>query len=126
MELLFSQDKNPFIISNFAHPLFDDDEVRRLNELTSPVEVVATTTAAAATAHHQQQPLVPIYTFTARDDRKLFPVENRFLVGHMQDLHALSSYISNWAPNEFLEVKSQLYKLIYVKLIFPFTYIGCV
>lgn len=124
MELFFSQAKNSFIISNFAHPLFDDD-VRRLNEVTSPVEVVATTTAAAM-AHHQQQPLVPIYTFTARDDRKLFPVENRFLVGHMQDLHALSSYISNWAPNEFLEVKSQLYKLIYVKLIFPFTYIGCV
>lgn len=49
-------------------------------------------------------PLVPIYTFTARTDKDMFPVENRYLDGHLQDFNALSAYLSNWAPNEFLEV----------------------
>lgn len=49
-------------------------------------------------------PLNPIYTFTVREDKNMFPVENRYLDGHLQDFNALSSYISNWAPNEFLEV----------------------
>lgn len=51
-------------------------------------------------------PLIPIYTFTVRDDKNMFPVENRYLDGHLQDFNALSSYISNWAPNEFLEVSA--------------------
>lgn len=49
-------------------------------------------------------PLVPIYTFTARSDKNMFPVENRYLDGHLQDFNALSSYLSNWASEEFLEV----------------------
>lgn len=57
-------------------------------------------------------PLVPIYTFTVRDDKNMFPVENRYLDGHLQDFNALSSYISNWAPNEFLEV-SAIYSVTY-------------
>lgn len=50
-------------------------------------------------------PVTPMYTFTVRDDKQTFPVENRYLDGHLQDFNALSAYISNWASNDFLEVK---------------------
>lgn len=50
-------------------------------------------------------PVTPMYTFTARDDKQMFPVENRYLDGHLQDFNALCAYISNWSGNDFLEVR---------------------
>lgn len=49
-------------------------------------------------------PLVPIHTFTVRDDRAPFPIENRYLDGHVQDFNALSVYLSQWSADEFLAV----------------------
>jgi len=59
-------------------------------------------------------PLVPIYTFTARDNKDMFPIENRYIDGHLQDFNALSAYISKWAPNEFLEAVSDFHLLLYL------------
>lgn len=63
-------------------------------------------------------PVTPLYTFTVRDDKRMFPVENRYLDGHLQDFNALSAYISNWSNNDFLEVKVLLlfHKLAYLIL----------
>lgn len=59
-------------------------------------------------------PLTPIYTFTARETKEMFPVENRFIDGQLQDFNALSAYISKWAPNEFLEAISDFHLLLYL------------
>ncbi|XP_031638747.1 nuclear protein localization protein 4 homolog isoform X3 [Contarinia nasturtii] len=59
-------------------------------------------------------PLTPIYTFTARDTKDMFPVENRYIDGQLQDFNALSAYISKWEPNEFLEAISDFHLLLYL------------
>lgn len=59
-------------------------------------------------------PLQPIYTFTARETKEMFPVENRYIDGQLQDFNALSVYISKWAPNEFLEAISDFHLLLYL------------
>lgn len=59
-------------------------------------------------------PLVPIYTFTASDTKQMFPVENRYIDGQLQDFNTLSAYISKWAPNEFLEAISDFHLLLYL------------
>lgn len=59
-------------------------------------------------------PVAPMYTFTARDDKQMFPVENRYLDGHLQDFNALCAYISNWSSNDFLEAVSDFHLLLYL------------
>lgn len=59
-------------------------------------------------------PRTPIYNFTARDDRKNFPVENRLLDGQLQDFHSLSQYLAQWKPEEFLEAVSDFHLLCYL------------
>ncbi|XP_055902406.1 nuclear protein localization protein 4 homolog [Eupeodes corollae] len=59
-------------------------------------------------------PLQPQYTFTRCDKKKPFPVENRYLDGHLQNLYALSSYLSFWKDSEFLEAVSDFHLLIYL------------
>ncbi|XP_059611654.1 nuclear protein localization protein 4 homolog isoform X2 [Phlebotomus argentipes] len=59
-------------------------------------------------------PLVPTFTFTVRDDKRPFPVENRLLDGHLQDFPALSSYLSQWRPEEFLDAVSDFHLLVYL------------
>ncbi|KAJ6634631.1 Nuclear protein localization protein 4 like [Pseudolycoriella hygida] len=59
-------------------------------------------------------PVTPMFTFTVRDDKQMFPVENRYLDGHLQDFNALSTYISNWANNDFLEAVSDFHLLLYL------------
>lgn len=59
-------------------------------------------------------PLTPTYTFTVRGDRRAFPVENRPLDGHLQDFHALSSYLSQWNGQEFPEAMSDFHLLVYL------------
>lgn len=44
----------------------------------------------------------------------MFPVENRYIDGQLQDFNALSAYISKWAPNEFLEAISDFHLLLYL------------
>ncbi|XP_062122445.1 nuclear protein localization protein 4 homolog isoform X2 [Drosophila sulfurigaster albostrigata] len=59
-------------------------------------------------------PLQPQYTFTEYDKRQAFPIENRYIDGHLQDFNALSSYLSAWANEEFLEAISDFHLLIYL------------
>lgn len=50
-------------------------------------------------------PLVPIYTFPARDHH--FPVENRLIDGHLQDFAALHSYMQKFRSQDFLTVRTE-------------------
>ncbi|XP_030562115.1 nuclear protein localization protein 4 homolog isoform X2 [Drosophila novamexicana] len=59
-------------------------------------------------------PLQPQYTFTEYDKRQPFPIENRYIDGHLQDFNALSSYLSAWAEEDFLEAISDFHLLIYL------------
>lgn len=59
-------------------------------------------------------PLQPQYTFTQYDKRQPFPVENRYLDGHLQDFNALSTYLSQWEDEEFLEAISDFHLLVYL------------
>ncbi|EFX75107.1 hypothetical protein DAPPUDRAFT_306878 [Daphnia pulex] len=57
-------------------------------------------------------PLEPIFTFSV-GSRKPFPIENRLIDGHLQDLSALDSYLKQNRQN-FLEAASDFHFLIYV------------
>ncbi|XP_055377942.1 nuclear protein localization protein 4 homolog [Condylostylus longicornis] len=59
-------------------------------------------------------PLTPLYTFTSCDRKESFPVENRYIDGHLQDFNALSSYLSKWTPEQFLEAVSDFHFLLYL------------
>lgn len=59
-------------------------------------------------------PLQPIYTFTEYDKRQPFPIENRYIDGHLQDFNALSCYLSAWGEEEFLEAISDFHLLVYL------------
>ncbi|XP_017846673.1 nuclear protein localization protein 4 homolog isoform X2 [Drosophila busckii] len=59
-------------------------------------------------------PLQPQYTFTEYDKRQPFPIENRYIDGQLQDFNALSSYLSAWAQEEFLDSISDFHLLIYL------------
>lgn len=59
-------------------------------------------------------PLQPQYFFTQCDKKRPFPVENRYLDGHLQNFFALSSYLSLWRDDEFLEAISDFHLLIYL------------
>lgn len=59
-------------------------------------------------------PLVPIHTFTARSTKDMFPIENRYVNGQLQDFNALSVYLSKWKPEEFLDAISDFHLLIYL------------
>ncbi|KAL5273585.1 NPLOC4 family protein [Megaselia abdita] len=60
-------------------------------------------------------PLQPIYTFTPYTTKKSFPIENRYIDGHLQDFTALGSYFSSWPmDSEFLEAVSDFHLLIYL------------
>lgn len=59
-------------------------------------------------------PMTPIYTFTARELKDMFPVENRYIDGQLQDFNALSTYISKWTSGQFLEAISDFHLLVYL------------
>ncbi|KAH8265438.1 hypothetical protein KR038_007808 [Drosophila bunnanda] len=59
-------------------------------------------------------PLQPQYTFTEYDKRQPFPIENRYIDGHLQDFNALSCYLSAWGEEEFLEAISDFHLLVYL------------
>lgn len=76
------------------------NEVQRLGR-PLPVEYLLVDIPAST-------PVQQVHTFAAREDKGYFPVENRFLDGHIQDFNALSSYLSKWTIDEFLEVSNIL------------------
>lgn len=82
------------------------NEVQRLSR-PLPVEYLLVDVPATT-------PLTPTYTFTVREDRRRFPVENRPLDGHLQDFHALSTYLSQWQQHEFVEAISDFHLLVYL------------
>ncbi|XP_017485269.1 PREDICTED: nuclear protein localization protein 4 homolog, partial [Rhagoletis zephyria] len=60
-------------------------------------------------------PLQPQFTFTQYKKRgEPFPVENRYLDGHLQDFSALSTYLSHWTDEEFLEAISDFHLLLFL------------
>lgn len=97
-----------FFFSLFAIQVKDQygNEVSRLAR-PLPVEYLLVDVPAST-------PLTPIYTFTARETKDMFPVENRYIDGQLQDFNALSAYISKWEPNEFLEAISDFHLLLYL------------
>lgn len=80
-----------------------------MQRLSRPLPVEYLLVDVPATA-----PVTPTYTFTVREDRRRFPVENRPLDGHLQDFHALSSYLSQWQPHEFPEAVADFHLLVYL------------
>uniref|UniRef100_A0A336LZR4 CSON005178 protein n=1 Tax=Culicoides sonorensis TaxID=179676 RepID=A0A336LZR4_CULSO len=82
------------------------NEVQRLGR-PLPVEYLLVDIPAST-------PVQQLYTFTAREDKGHFPIENRLLDGHLQDFNALSTYLSKWGVDEFLEAVSDLHLLIYL------------
>ncbi|XP_063696673.1 nuclear protein localization protein 4 homolog [Culicoides brevitarsis] len=82
------------------------NEVQRLGR-PLPVEYLLVDIPASTPVHQ-------LHTFTAREDKGHFPIENRFLDGHIQDFTALSNYLSKWNSNEFIEAVSDFHLLIYL------------
>lgn len=74
------------------------NEVQRLGR-PLPVEYLLVDIPAST-------PVQQLHTFTAREDKGHFPIENRLLDGHLQDFNALSTYFSKWGNDEFLEVST--------------------
>lgn len=58
-------------------------------------------------------PMEPKHTFTVSDKRP-FPVENRFIDGHIQDFSALSSYLQQFDKDDFLTAASDFHFLLYI------------
>ncbi|KAG5885928.1 hypothetical protein JTB14_010957 [Gonioctena quinquepunctata] len=46
-------------------------------------------------------PVTPHYTFNSDPTKQPFPVENRLVDGHIQDFNALSTYLTQFAFDEF-------------------------
>ncbi|KAJ8980437.1 hypothetical protein NQ317_001610 [Molorchus minor] len=59
-------------------------------------------------------PVTPQYTFNSEPSKQPFPVENRFVDGHIQDFNALSTYLSQFAFNEFYTAINDFHLLIYI------------
>ena len=59
-------------------------------------------------------PLDPKFSFNPLQHLKPFPIENRFIEGHIQDFNALSSYLRQFTPNQFLEAMSDFHLLLYI------------
>lgn len=59
-------------------------------------------------------PMTPQYMFSYDTSKKFFPVENRFVDGHIQDFNALTQYMSQFSPNQFLSAVSDFHLLLYI------------
>ncbi|GJQ72127.1 hypothetical protein Trydic_g3222 [Trypoxylus dichotomus] len=59
-------------------------------------------------------PLTPTYTFNNNTTKQPFPIENRLVDGHIQDFNALSTYLAQFSPNEFLTAISDFHLLLYI------------
>lgn len=59
-------------------------------------------------------PMNPYFTFNSDTSKRHFPVENRMVDGHIQDFNSLSSYLSQFTPQEFLTAISDFHLLVYI------------
>ncbi|KAL1130825.1 hypothetical protein AAG570_012066, partial [Ranatra chinensis] len=59
-------------------------------------------------------PLTPLYTFRPDRTTTPFPVENRMLDRHIQDFNALSTYLRQFSPDQFLSAVSDFHLLLYI------------
>lgn len=62
-------------------------------------------------------PVEPLYTFCGAPGRKRFPVENRLLEGHIQDLAAVGTHLAQFSdagPQGALEAFSDFHLLLYL------------
>ncbi|ERL84652.1 hypothetical protein D910_02079 [Dendroctonus ponderosae] len=97
--------------SNTAFYLFQEkdsygNEVSRLAR-PLPVEYLLVDVPAST-------PVVPTYTFNSDPSKQPFPVENRFVDGHIQDFNALSTYLQQFAFDEFYEAINDFHLLLYI------------
>lgn len=58
-------------------------------------------------------PVNPIYTFSD-SNHKNFPVENRESLGEIQDFNALTQYMEEYSPTQFLEAMSDFHLLLFL------------
>jgi len=58
-------------------------------------------------------PLEPLFTFLA-DQPNSFPVENRPVDGHLQDVSALANYLNQFSNRRFIEAASDFHFLLYI------------
>eukprot|EP00918_Siedleckia_nematoides_P010878 GHVU01023869.1.p1 GENE.GHVU01023869.1~~GHVU01023869.1.p1 ORF type:complete len:631 (-),score=55.89 GHVU01023869.1:1001-2893(-) len=82
------------------------------NEVTQlarplPVEYLMVDLAAAF-------PVEPKYTFSYGDGVRPMPVEHRDDIGEIQDFNALSTYLSQFTPDKYLQAFSDFHVLLYV------------
>lgn len=59
-------------------------------------------------------PVTPQYTFNSDPSKQPFPVENRMVDGHIQDFNALSTYLSQFAFNEFFTAINDFHLILYI------------
>lgn len=59
-------------------------------------------------------PVTPQYTFNQDPSKQPFPVENRLVDGHIQDFNALSSYLSQFAFDEFFTAVNDFHLILYI------------
>nr|CAH7741553.1 unnamed protein product [Callosobruchus chinensis] len=59
-------------------------------------------------------PVTPHYTFNPDPLKQPFPVENRFVDGHIQDFNALSQYLSQFSSIDFFNAIRDFHLLIYI------------
>lgn len=59
-------------------------------------------------------PVTPTYTFNSDSSKQPFPVENRFVDGHIQDFNALNHYLSQFNSNEFFIAINDFHLLLYI------------
>ncbi|KAJ9585615.1 hypothetical protein L9F63_002585, partial [Diploptera punctata] len=59
-------------------------------------------------------PLTPLFTFYADANIRPFPVENRMVDGHIQDFNALSAYMQQFTPDNFIQAVSDFHFLLYI------------
>jgi len=58
-------------------------------------------------------PLEPLFTFISGKEQP-FPVENRPLGGHLQDVTSLASYLKQFTPDRFIDAASDFHFLAYI------------
>lgn len=58
-------------------------------------------------------PLEPLFTFLA-DPPRSFPVENRPIDGHLQDVSTLANYLNQFTNRRFIEAASDFHFLLYI------------
>ncbi|XP_067006587.1 nuclear protein localization protein 4 homolog [Anabrus simplex] len=59
-------------------------------------------------------PITPVSTFHADPKIQPFPLENRMVDGHIQDFSALSNYMQQFTPDQFLQAVSDFHFLLYI------------